>query len=93
MASKVQRGALRDRGEPELTSKETAKLLGTVRVLDAVEETAVLVGLHASLDAVEGKGGERGEDAGGAGGYLGAVTPSQRVGLVSSFSGLGRHDC
>lgn len=46
------------------TSKEASQVLGAVGVLDAVDEAIVLICLHASLDAVEGKGGQGGKDAG-----------------------------
>lgn len=71
------------------TSKETGQLLSAVCVPDTVQESRVLVGLHASLDAVEGKGGEGGEDAGGAGSDFGAVALDEgRVGVAARGSSL-----
>lgn len=67
------------------TSKETGQLLGAVRMPDTVQEPAVLVGLHAGLDTVEGKGGEGGEDAGCAGGDFGAVALDE--GCVGAAAG------
>lgn len=55
-----------------------------VRVPDTVQESLVLVRLHASLDAIEGEGDECGEDAGGASGDFDAVALDEgRVGAAA----------
>lgn len=56
---------------------------------DTVEEAIVVIRLHARLDAVEGKGGESGEDARGAGRYLGAILLNKGV-VVLRDQGLRR---
>lgn len=55
------------------TSKEASQLLGLVGMAHAIDEAIVFVRLHAGLDAVEGEGGEGGQDAGSTGSDLCSV--------------------
>lgn len=69
------------------TSKKTAQVLGSIGVLDAINESIILICLHTSLDAVERESGQGGKDAGRAGGYLGPVAFDKGIGMISSASG------
>lgn len=46
-----------------LTSKEATQMLSAIRLLDTINETTILIGLHASLDAVERESCQRRKDA------------------------------
>lgn len=59
-----------ERVEHVHTTKEASEVLSLVGVSYTINDTVILVCLHASLDAVEGECGESGDNTGAAGSYL-----------------------